>query len=159
MEHAISEQLIVLLFMVVGMMITPLLFIGLDFWAGIRKAKTRGERIRSDKMQRTVQKMSRYYNGILAMLVLDTLQVAGFIFLHLFNGWTLYTFPLFTMVAVCFVAAIEIKSIVEPADAKESRELREVNELAKAIMEHRQEPKEVALAIAEYLRTSSEVKQ
>ena len=158
MTHEISEQLIAVLFMVVGMMVAPLLFIALDFWAGIRKAKARGERIRSDKMQRTVAKLSRYYNAILAMLVLDVVQIAGFVFLHAYNGWTLYTFPMATLVAVVFVAAIEIKSIVEPADTKESRELREVGELAKAIVEHRQDPKEMAQAIAEYLRSSNDNK-
>lgn len=154
MTHAISEQLIMVLFMVVALMVTPLLFIGLDFWAGIRKAKARHDKIRSDKMQRTVAKMSRYYNAILAMLVLDAIQLAGFIFLHVYNGWELYTFPLFTMLSVLFVGAIEIKSILEPADAKESREMKEVTELAKAIVDHRQDPKEIALAITEYLKAN-----
>ena len=89
MSYTISEQLIVVLFLVVGLLVVPLLLIGLDFWAGIRKAHTRGDRIRSDKMQRTVQKLSRYYNAILAMLVLDGVQIAGFVFLHIFNDWTL----------------------------------------------------------------------
>ena len=151
MSYTISEQLIVVLFLVVGLLVVPLLLIGLDFWAGIRKAHTRGDRIRSDKMQRTIQKLSRYYNAILSMLVLDGVQIAGFVFLHIFNGWTLYTFPLFTLLAVLFVASIEIKSIWEPADVKESREMKEVSELAKAIVAHRSDPKELAEAIAEYL--------
>ena len=151
MSYTISEQLIVVLFLVVGLLVVPLLLIGLDFWAGIRKAHARGDRIRSDKMQRTIQKLSRYYNAILSMLVLDGVQIAGFVFLHIFNGWTLYTFPLFTMLAVLFVACIEIKSIWEPADVKESREMKEVSELAKAIVAHRSDPKELAEAIAEYL--------
>ena len=151
MSYTISEQLIVLLFLVVGLLVVPVLLIALDFWAGIRKAHTRGDRIRSDKMQRTIQKLSRYYNAILSMLVLDGVQIAGFVFLHIFNGWTLYTFPLFTMLAVLFVACIEIKSIWEPADVKESREMKEVGALAKAIAAHRSDPKEIAEAIAEYL--------
>ena len=151
MSYTISEQLIVVLFLVVGLLVVPVLLIALDFWAGIRKAHTRGDRIRSDKMQRTIQKLSRYYNAILAMLVLDAVQIAGFVFLHIFNGWTLYTFPLFTLIAVLFVASIEIKSIWEPADVKESREMKEVSELAKAIVAHRSDPKELAEAIAEYL--------
>jgi hypothetical protein len=69
MSYTISEQLIVVMFLMVGLLITPLFFIALDFWAGIRKAHTRGDRIRSDKMQRTIQKLSRYYNAILAMMV------------------------------------------------------------------------------------------
>ena len=151
MSYTISEQLIVLLFLVVGLLVVPVLLIALDFWAGIRKAHARGDRIRSDKMQRTIQKLSRYYNAILSMLVLDGVQIAGFVFLHIFNEWTLYTFPLFTMLAVLFVACIEIKSIWEPADVKESREMKEVSELAKAIVAHRSDPKELAEAIAEYL--------
>ena len=151
MSYTISEQLIVVLFLVVGLLVVPVLLIALDFWAGIRKAHTRGDRIRSDKMQRTIQKLSRYYNAILSMLVLDGVQIAGFVFLHIFNGWTLYTFPLFTLLAVLFVASIEIKSIWEPADVKESREMKEVSELAKAIVAHRSDPKEIAEAIAEYL--------
>lgn len=149
--YSIEVQLVFVLFYVVGLLMTPLMLIGLDFWAGLRKAKVRGERIRSDKMQRTVQKLSRYYNAILAMSVLDVIQIAGFVFLHIFNGWALYTLPLFTTLAVVFVNSIEIKSIWEPANAKEKREMKEVAELAKAIAEHRSDPKEVAEAIAEYL--------
>lgn len=148
----IGEQLIWLLFIVVGMLFAPLVFIALDFWAGIRKSKKRGVRIYSDKMKRTVDKVSRYYNAILAMMVVDMIQIAAFIFLWKFNEWDLYTFPIFTLIAVIFVGAIEIKSIVEPADAKEERELKEVTKLAKAIAEHKSDPKEIAEAIAEYLK-------
>lgn len=148
----IGEQLIWLLFIVVGMLFAPLIFIALDFWAGIRKSKKRGMRIYSDKMKRTVYKVSRYYNAILAMMVVDMIQIAAFIFLWKFNGWNLYTFPIFTLIAVIFVGAIEIKSIVEPADAKEERELKEVTELAKAIAEHKSDSKEIAEAIIEYLK-------
>ena len=147
----IKEQLIVLLFFVVLLLFTPLTFIGLDYWSGIRKAKKNGIPIYSDKMKRTVDKISRYYNAILAMMVVDFIQITGFIFLYMFNGWSAYTFPVFTLGSVLFIAAIEIKSIYEPADVKESREMREVTELAKAIAEHRSDPKEIAEAIAEYL--------
>ena len=91
----ISEQLTWLLFIVVGMLFTPLVFIALDFWAGIRKSKKRGIRINSDKMKRTVYKVSKYYNTILAMMVVDIIQMMAFIFLWKFNGWDLYTFPIF----------------------------------------------------------------
>lgn len=148
----LREQLIALLFIVLGMLITPLIFIALDYWAGIRKARKRGDPIRSDKMKRTVDKVSRYYNGIFALMVLDIMQISGFIFLHLYNGWDAYTFPLFTFAAVGFVAVVEIKSIYEPADAKEGRELKEVAELAKAIAAHKSDPEELAEAIAKYLK-------
>ena len=149
--YGLREQLIALLFFVVILLFTPLVFIGLDYWAGIRKAHKRGDPIQSDKMKRTVDKISRYYNAILAMMVVDLIQITGFVFLYLFNGWSAYTFPVFTLGAVLFVAAIEIKSIYEPADVKEQREQREAAQLAKVIMEHKNDPKEIAQAVAEYL--------
>ena len=147
----LREQLIVLLFVVLGMLVTPLIFIALDYWAGIRKARKRGEPIHSDKMKRTIDKVSRYYNGIFALMVLDMIQITAFVFLHIYNEWDAYTFPLFTLIGVLFVAAVEIKSIYEPADVKESRELKEVTELAKAIAAHKSDPEEIAEAIAKYL--------
>lgn len=152
----LREQLIALLFIVLAMLVTPLIFIALDYWAGIRKARKRGDPIRSDKMKRTVDKISRYYNSIFAMMVLDAIQIAGFVFLHLYDEWSLHTIPVFTFASVAFVAVVEIKSIYEPADAKESREMKEVAELAKAIAAHKSDPEEIAEAIAKYLNKSNE---
>ena len=154
MTATISEQLITMTFLLVGIMFVPVLFIALDFWAGIRKAKARRERIKSDKMKRTIQKVARYYNAILAMAVLDATQIAGFVFLHIFNQWTLYTFPFFTLIAVVFVAAIEIKSICEPASEKEQREVKEVLRLVKELVSHGTDAREFANAIDEYLTES-----
>jgi hypothetical protein len=151
----LREQLIVLLFVVLGMLVTPLIFIALDYWAGIRKARKRGDPIHSDKMKRTIDKVSRYYNGIFALMVLDIIQITAFVFLHIYNEWDAYTFPLFTLIGILFVAAVEIKSIYEPTDVKESRELKEVTELAKAIAAHKSDPEEIAEAIAKYLNKNS----
>ena len=151
MTHNISEQLITMAFLVVGIMVVPLLLIFPDFWAGIRKARARKERIRSDKMKRTVQKVARYYNAILAMVLMDAVQIAGFVFLHIFNHWTLFTFPLFTLIAVLFIAAIEIKSICEPASGKGRGEGADVAELAKQIAARGTDATQLAHDIAEYL--------
>lgn len=149
--EALREQLIALLLIITGMLFTPLVFIALDYWAGIRKAKKRGDKILSNKMKRTVDKISRYYNAILAMLVVDSIQMSAFVFLYLYYDWTAYTLPVFTLAAILFVATIEVKSIFEPADKKESIEMREITELAKAIASHKEDPKEIAAAIAGYL--------
>lgn len=154
--QALSEQLIALLLIITGMLFTPLVFIALDYWAGIRKARKRGEAIRSDKMKRTIDKISRYYNAILAMMVVDAIQMSAFIFLYLYYGWTAYTIPVFTLAAILFVAAIEIKSIYEPADVKERRENQDVIELAKAIAAHKSDPEEIAEAIAKYLNKETD---
>lgn len=160
MIQQLSEQLTALLFITIGMLITPILFIALDFWAGIRKARKRGVPIRSDKMKRTIDKISRYYNAILAMMVLDAIQIAGFMFLWRFNGWSLYTFPLFTLLSVLYVAAVEIKSIYEPADEKEQRDMHEVAELAKELLKHKDNAQEIADVLAKYLgKTNNEKKE
>lgn len=153
----LQNQFVAILFIVAGLLFTPLLFIALDFWAGIRKAKKRGDMIRSDKMKRTMDKVSRYYNAILAMLVVDLIQMSAFVFMYLYLGWAnAYTFPVFTMLATLFVAAVEIKSIYEPADAKEKQELKDVQALAVAIASHKDDVKEIAEAIAEYLKKNDE---
>lgn len=148
-------QLMFLLIIEVGLLFTPLLFICLDFWAGIRKAHKRGVEIRSNKMKRTIDKVARYYNAILALVIVDIMQITAIVFLHVFCGWTAFTFPFFTLVAVGFVAAIETKSILEPADAKERRDMAEVTALATAITQHRNDPSEIAEAIANYLKDNS----
>lgn len=152
MEDSILHQLTAVVYIIAGLLVTPIMFVALDFWAGIRRARQRGEDLRSDKMQRTLAKLSRYYNAILAMLVVDAIQISAFIFLHVFNGWNLWTLPVFTLLGVGFTAAVEIKSIFEPANAKEKKELKEVTELAAAIAEHKSNPQEIAQAIVEYLR-------
>lgn len=152
MEDSILHQLTAVVYIIAGLLVTPIMFVALDFWAGIRKARQRGEDLRSDKMQRTLAKLSRYYNAILAMLVVDAIQISAFIFLHVFNGWNLWTLPVFTFLGVGFTATVEIKSIFEPANAKEKKELKEVTELAAAIAEHKSNPQEIAQAIVEYLR-------
>ena len=153
----LQNQFVAILFIVAGLLFTPLIFIALDFWAGIRKAKKRGDMIRSDKMKRTMDKVSRYYNAILAMLVVDGIQMSAFVFMYLYFGWAnAYTFPVFTMLATLFVAAVEIKSIYEPADAKEKQELKDVQALAVAIASHKDDVKEIAEAIAEYLKKNDE---
>lgn len=157
MVQQLSEQLIALLFFTTGLLVAPILFIALDYWAGIRKAKKRGEPILSNKMKRTVDKLARYYNAILAMMVLDAVQILAFIFLWKYNGWSCYTFPLFTLLAVLFVAAIEIKSIYEPANEKESKEMLEVTELAKQLINHKNDPKDLADIISKYLNPTRTV--
>lgn len=153
----LQNQFVAILFIVAGLLFTPLLFIALDFWAGIRKAKKRGDEIQSNKMKRTMDKVSRYYNAILAMLVVDGIQMSAFVFMYLYFGWAnAYTFPVFTMLATLFVAAVEIKSIYEPADAKEKQELKDVQALAVAIASHKDDVKEIAEAIAEYLKKKDE---
>ena len=152
----ILMQISALLVLVAVLLVIPLIFIGLDLWAGIRKAKVRGDRIMSNKMKRTINKISKYYNAILALMVVDAVQIAAFCFMARFYGWTPYTFPVFTFIGVLFVAGIEIKSILEPADEKESRERNEITDLAVKLLKCDKDPAKIAEAIAGFIKDSND---
>ena len=137
------SQLVIVLFITFGVLLTPLFFIAFDYWAGTRKAKQRGERITSDKQKRTTAKIAKYYNMLLALLVLDCMQISGFWYLNTFHGWGAPLFPWLVFLGAIFVGAIEVRSIMEPADEKESKELKQVAALAAEIAKHRQDPAEM----------------
>lgn len=149
-----TEQLIIILFITVGILITPLVFIALDFWAGIRKAKLRGEPITSEGWRRTTYKISKYYNMLIPLMIVDIMQIAGFWYLNTYCAWSAPLFPWLTLLGAIGIGAIEIKSIYEPADAKESKELRQIAEFAQAIAVHKSDPEEIAKAIMAYMRDS-----
>ena len=146
-----SEQLICILFITVGILITPLVFVALDFWAGIRKARVRGEPLTSEGWRRTTYKISKYYNMLVPMLIIDAMQIAGFWYLNNYCSWSCPLFPWFTLIGALIIAAIEVKSIYEPADAKETKEMRQIAEFAQAVASHRTDPEEIAKAVAAYL--------
>lgn len=152
------NQLIIVLFITLVILITPLFFIGFDFWAGVRKAKQRGEKIISDKWKRTTTKIARYYNMLLALMVLDAMQIMGFWYLNSFCDWSAPLFPFIVFIGATFVGAIEVKSIMEPANEKERRDMKQVAALAAEIAKNKTEPEEIAKAIADYLNLGKEGK-
>ena len=150
------EQLIIILFITVGILITPLVFIALDFWAGTRKARVRGEEITSEGWRRTTYKISRYYNMLIPLLVIDAMQVLGFWYLNTYCDWHMALFPWMTTLGAIVIGAIEIKSIYEPADAKESKEMRQIAEFAQAVAVHKSDPAEIAKAVISYMDDNKE---
>lgn len=135
----------------VFVMITPLIFITLDYWSGVRKAKKRGEKITSDGWKRTVDKIARYYNMLLALCVVDCMQIASLWYMDCYNGCSFPLFPFITVAGALFIAAIEVKSIVEKADDKTKRDVAVTAELGKSIASHISDPKAIAEAIVDYL--------
>ena len=79
------DELFIVAWMLFGILLTPLFFIAFDLWAGIRKAKQRSEKISSDGWKRTVNKVARYYNALLALVVVDCMQMAGVWYLDTIN--------------------------------------------------------------------------
>lgn len=158
MEIEIADKLFFVTLILFFILLTPLIFIGFDFWAGNRKARQRGEPIISDKWQRTVQKVAKYYNALLALVVVDAMQMASIWYLQQFYGWRVPIFPLVTLLGAMGVAAIEIKSIFESAEEKEKREIKKVALLVSRIVARKGDPDEVASALTDYFtdKTKSE---
>lgn len=152
-EAVINEtyQLAVVGLIVFGLLVSPLFFIALDFWSGIRKAKERGEVITSDGWRQTVNKSVKYYNLLFALLLVDAIQVSASWYLNTFSGWSVPLFPWLLACGVCCVAAIEIKSIYESNDAKTKRNLRNVALLGAEIAKNRTDAEEIARAVVKYL--------
>lgn len=145
------DQLVAMLLIEFFLLLAPLVFIFADLFSGINKARIRGERITSRKFRDTVRKIGRYYNVLFVLAVLDALQLSSVWYMGTFETWDLPLFPWLTLLGSTGVGLIEVKSIIEPADEKESRQMTEIMALAKAIAEHKSDPKEIAEAVVKFL--------
>ncbi len=147
----IQNQFAVVLMIEFFILLTPLIFIIADLFAGLRKARIRGESITSRKFRDTIAKMARYYNVLFVLCVLDIMQLSSIWYMNTFEEWSLPIFPWMTLIGSAGVGLIEIKSILEPADEKEGRQMREITALAKAIAEHKMQPQDIAKELINYL--------
>lgn len=121
--------------LVIIMYIAILVFISLDLWSGIRKAKQRGEFTSSNGLKKTIEKISKYMN---MMLVLTALDFVLMLALYLFNGrgatHRIPIIPVFTLIGTMFVGIIEFKSIYENNEAKEKAKIQDVSKMFKQMM-------------------------
>jgi hypothetical protein len=117
------------------MYIAILALILADLWAGVRKAKKRGEYRTSDGYKRTIDKIARYYNMTFAMSLIDVIQVAIIFFLYYFYEVDIWMIPWFTLFATGYVAWVEVHSIWEPADIKEKKQQQDYTKALLAVIE------------------------
>ena len=61
-----------------GIYLMVLLAIMADLWSGVRKAKKNGIARSSYGFKRTIDKVARYYNVMLALTVIDVMQMTCF---------------------------------------------------------------------------------
>lgn len=152
--NQLLDYLLPILFIEIFLLMTPIFFVALDFRSGVRKAKERGEKISSHGWRRSLTKVNKYYNSLFALLIIDVMQLVGLAYLNLYYQYNVPLFPWLTFIGAAVIAAIELRSIAEPANDKEEKEMKEVTALAKAIVEHRTDPQEIAKAVADYLSSS-----
>lgn len=131
------DRLVILGLILFAILILPLVFIFLDLWSGTRKANERGERITSDGWKRTVNKVCKYYNAVLAMTVIDMVQMLPLWYIDTYYDYNIPVFPFLSALAVIAVGAIEVKSILEKSDEKTRKDISDVAALAHAVGKHK----------------------
>lgn len=107
-----------------------LLFIFLDLWSGIRKAKAKKEFISSFGFRRTISKIARYFNMLFAVTIIDVI-----VMLAIFEAkLSIPIVPFFTFAAAFFIGIIEIKSIYEKAEQKDKAKVAEAAKIITQVL-------------------------
>ena len=97
-------KIIVTLGITFGIYLMVLLAIMADLWSGVRKAKKNGIARSSYGFKRTIDKIARYYNVMLALTVIDAMQMGSLWYLEKYYSYHWPIFPIVTLVgAMVFV--------------------------------------------------------
>lgn len=113
--HGIAIFTIIVVLIYVWVLLSAML----DLWAGIRKAKKNGVYRSSKKLRRTVEKLSFYYNVMLALTFVDALLLFALALLSV----NLPRIPYLTFIGAFGVGIIEFKSILEKAEDKQKADV------------------------------------
>lgn len=148
------EKLIIILWILFALYCEVLLIVGADFWSGITKAKKNGVVRSSYGFRRTIEKLSKYYNLLIALTVVDAMQVSAIWYMDEFYTITVPMFPFITLFGALGISLIEVKSIYEKAENKVK--LLEVGDLAGKIIANKDDLAEVVKAVTEYMKATPE---
>ena len=120
--------------------------IGADLWSGVRKAKKRGEMRTSEAYRRTIDKLNKYYNMLIALTFVDAVQIGLIFFLWHEYRYDIPMVPLFTLLGTFYISFVEVKSIMEPSNIKEKKAQEDFIRIIREIARN-QDLKERVLAI------------
>lgn len=120
--------------------------IGADLWSGVRKAKKRGEMRTSEAYRRTIDKLNKYYNMLIALTFVDAVQIGLIFFLWHEYRYDIPMVPLFTLFGTFYISFVEVKSIMEPSNIKEKKAQEDFIRIIREIARN-QDLKERVLAI------------
>ena len=129
----------------------PSIFVLIDLRAGIRKSKIRKEIITSSKLRHTPQKIAKYYNSIFPFVLIDAMQLVCVWYANNFYRYDVPLFPFFTLLICLGIVIIETKSILEPADEKEAKDLESIANAVSTVMAMKNQPDKLAEKITELL--------
>ena len=150
------EKIIVLLWILFTMYILILIMIFVDFWSGIRKAKKNNIVRSSYGFRRTVEKIKEYYNAMIALTIIDAMQVTAIWYLETYYKYEIPMFPFVTLVGAIGLCIIELKSIYEKAEDKQR--FHEAGALITNIARNRSDIEEIAKSVANYLNEQTDEK-
>lgn len=144
------EKIIVTLWITFGLYFLVIIAIIADLWSGVRKAKINGVARSSYGYRRTVDKIARYYNVLMALTVVDAMQMSSIWYLDTYYSYSkLPMFPFITLIGAIGICMIEIKSIYEKAEDKVRIE--NVWALAGKIITNKDDISEIVKSVVEYL--------
>lgn len=141
------------LFILVVIYILVLMVIFLDLWAGIRKARRRGEYRSSYGFRKTVDKVSRYFNMLFVITAIDVVQMLAISQLNNQTDYSLPILPFFTFLGAIFVGFIELKSIYEKSEQKDKAKINEAAKILAQLMQ-RGDDQEAIANIFNYIKTA-----
>ena len=150
------EKIIVLIWILFALYILVFFMIGADFWSGIRKAKKNNIVRSSYGFRRTVEKIKEYYNAMIALTIIDAMQVTALWYLETYYKYEIPMFPFVTLVGAIGLCIIEIKSIYEKAEDKQR--FHEAGALITSIAKNRTDIEEISKSVAEYLKQNTDEK-
>ena len=128
-----------------------LIAIFLDLWAGVRKAKQRGEFRSSFGLRKTIGKVSNYYNMLFVVTIIDIIQMLLVLLLNEHASTVLPALPFLTLGAGAFACAIEAKSIFEKNTDKEKARVQETAKMLSEILKNK-DNQEMFGAFLEYVK-------
>ena len=143
------DKIVVALWITFGIYLMVLLAIMADLWSGVRKAKKNGIARSSCGFKRTIDKIASYYNAMLALTVIDAMQMSSLWYLEKYYGYHWPIFPIVTLVGAIGICLIEIKSIYEKAEDKVRIE--NVANMAGKIITNKDDISEIVKAVVEYM--------
>ena len=146
-EIMLSKEFLASLMIILICYISDLGFILSDLWAGIRKAKARGEVIISYGLRKTVEKASKYFNLHLVFTLIDVVQMVVCWHLNTYSAYNMPVIPVFSVVVAIGIGIIEGKSIYEKGDEKDKAKMQEAFMLAREIIKQKDNKAEMAVSI------------
>lgn len=151
--NAEMERIFVVLWMTFGLYIMVLVMILTDLWSGVRKAKKKNIIRSSYGFRKTVDKIARYYNTLIALSVIDAMQMAGVWYLDKYYMYNVPLLPVVTLIGALGIGLIELKSIFEKAEDKVRYE--QLGHAAGKIIANKEDLSEVAKVIIDYMAESN----